>query len=89
MKEEQNHQKESEQLDFLHETTKEIVNRNEKDIGVKSSLESNDERFEILRNEHFPENVLILDTETTGLDNENDDCLEVGSILFNVKVDRC
>ena len=28
---------------------------------------------------------MILDTETTGLDNENDDCLEVGAILFNVK----
>nr|WP_269613858.1 3'-5' exonuclease [Prochlorococcus marinus] len=39
----------------------------------------------MLSKEHFPENILILDTETTGLDNEKDDCLEVGSILFNVK----
>ena len=85
VKEEQNHQKESEQLNFLDETTKEITNEKEKDLGVKTPLQSNDERFEILRNEHFPENILILDTETTGLDNENDDCLEVGSILFNVK----
>ena len=85
VKEEQNHQKESEQLNFLDETTKEIANEKEKDLGVKSPLQSKDERFEILRNEHFPENILILDTETTGLDNENDDCLEVGSILFNVK----
>ena len=85
VKEEQNHQKESEQLNFLDETTKEIANEKEKDLGVKSPLQSKDERFGILRNEHFPENILILDTETTGLDNENDDCLEVGSILFNVK----
>ena len=69
----------------LYETTKEIANEKEKDLGVKSPLQSKDERFGILRNEHFPENILILDTETTGLDNENDDCLEVGSILFNVK----
>ena len=85
VKEEQNHQKESEQLNFLDETTKEIANEKEKDLGVKSPLQSKDERFGSLRNEHFPENILILDTETTGLDNENDDCLEVGSILFNVK----
>ena len=85
VKEEQNHQKESEQLNFLDETTKEIANEKEKDLGVKSPLQSKDERFGFLRNEHFPENILILDTETTGLDNENDDCLEVGSILFNVK----
>ena len=85
VKEEQNHQKESEQLNFLDETTKEIANEKEKDLGVKSPLQSKDERFGTLRNEHFPENILILDTETTGLDNENDDCLEVGSILFNVK----
>ena len=85
VKEEKNHQKESEQLNFLDETTKEILNEKEKDLDVKSPLQLKDERFGILRNEHFPENILILDTETTGLDNENDDCLEVGSILFNVK----
>ena len=85
VKEEQNHQKESEQLNFLDETTKEIANEKKKDLGVKSPLQSKDERFGILRSEHFPENILILDTETNGLDNEKDDCLEVGSILFNVK----
>ncbi len=30
------------------------------------------------------ENCLILDTETTGLDPENGNCIEVGSILFNI-----
>ncbi len=85
MKEDQNHQKESEQLGFLYETTKGITNEKVKDLGEKSSFKSNEERVEIFSKEHFPENILIIDTETTGLDNENDDCLEVGSILFNVK----
>lgn len=85
MKEVQNRQKESEQLGFLYETTREISNKKEIDLGVKSSLNSKKEPVEILREERLPKNILILDTETTGLDNKNDDCLEVGSILFNVK----
>ncbi len=85
MIEEQNHQKESEQLDFLYEATNEISNEKEKDPRVKTSFKSNQGPVEILRKEYLPENILILDTETTGLDNENDDCLEVGSILFNVQ----
>ncbi len=85
MREEQNHQKESEQLDFLNETTKEIANEKEKDLGVKSFLKSREERVGISGEELPPENILILDTETTGLDYVNDDCIEVGSILFNVK----
>ena len=30
------------------------------------------------------ENILILDTETTGLDENKDEIIEVGCILFNV-----
>lgn len=85
MKEEQNYQKESEQLNFLNETTKETLNENEQNLGEGSSSKSNEESLGILKNEPSLENILILDTETTGLDSENDDCLEVGSILFNVK----
>ncbi len=85
MKEKQTHQKESEQLDFLNGTTKKIANKKEEELGENSSLKPNEERPEILKKENSPENILILDTETTGLDNEKDDCLEVGSILFNVK----
>ena len=85
MKEKQTHQKESEQLDFLNGTTKKIANKKEEELGEKSSLKPNEERPEILKKENSPENILILDTETTGLDNKKDDCLEVGSILFNVK----
>ncbi len=85
VKEEQNSHKESEQLGFLYETTKESAHAKRKDLLEKNSFNSSKERVEILSKEHFLENILILDTETTGLDNENDDCLEVGSILFNVK----
>ena len=85
MKEKQTHQKESEQLDFLNGTTKKIAKKKEEELGEKSSLKPSEERLEIFKKENSPENILILDTETTGLDNEKDDCLEVGSILFNVK----
>ena len=85
MKEKQTHHKESEQLDFLNGTSKKIANKKEEELGEKSSLKPNEERPEILKKENSPENILILDTETSGLDNEKDDCLEVGSILFNVK----
>ena len=85
VKEDQNQQKESEQLDFLNGTTKKIANQKEEELGEKSSLKPSEERPEILKKENSLENILILDTETTGLDNEKDDCLEVGSILFNVK----
>ena len=85
MKEEQNYQRESEQLNFLNGTIKPAAKENEKDRWVKSATKSNEELVENLKTQPSPENILILDTETTGLDNEKDDCLEVGSILFNVK----
>ena len=85
MKEEQNHQKESEQLNFLNGTIKEIVIEKEKDRVIKRPSKSKEELVDILKNQPSIDNLLILDTETTGLDNEIDDCLEVGSILFNVK----
>tara|TARA_B100000700_G_scaffold327573_1_gene442533 strand:- start:997 stop:1701 length:705 start_codon:yes stop_codon:yes gene_type:complete len=33
----------------------------------------------------FPEVLLIIDTETTGLDPDKDKCIEIGSILYSVK----
>ncbi len=85
VKEEQKPQKEGEQLNFLNRKIKEKVNETDKDRVVKSFSKLNGERDEILNIKASPENILILDTETTGLDNANDDCLEVGSILFNIK----
>ena len=85
MKEDQNHQRGSEQLNFLVGTTKGIAKKKEKDFGEKSFSNLKKEPLEISEKETSPQNILILDTETTGLDNKKDDCLEVGSILFNVK----
>ena len=85
MKEEQNDQKNTEQLNFLNGTRKEGIKNSTKDIGSKSPLESKPEQDDFFQIQHSFMNILILDTETTGLTNENDDCLEVGSILFNVK----
>ncbi len=85
MKEEQNPQQASEQLNFLNGSIKSTVNAKDKDRQVNNSIKSNEERVTNLMTKPSPKNILILDTETTGLDNENDDCLEVGSILFNVK----
>ena len=85
MKEEQNHHQASEQLNFLNGSIQSTVNAKEKDRQVNNSTKSNEEVVTNLMTKASPKNILILDTETTGLDNENDDCLEVGSILFNVK----
>jgi len=85
VKGDQNHQEESEQLNFLCGTAKGIANKKEKDVGEESFPNSNEERLEIFEKRKSLDNILILDTETTGLDNKKDDCIEVGSILFNVK----
>ena len=89
VKEEQNYQKESKQLDFLNGTIepkeKEKEKEKEKDRRRNSSKKLKKELIENPQTQPSLKNILILDTETTGLDNENDDCLEVGSILFNVK----
>jgi len=85
VKEELKHPKESEQLNFLNGTIKETPNTIEKDPGLTGSSKGILEPIEVLKTHATPENILILDTETTGLDQAIDDCLEVGSILFNVK----
>jgi len=65
------------QLDFLNNQIKNISSKNcliesdsliEKSPLIKKTVES----------------VLILDTETTGLDENNDEVIEIGCILFNV-----
>tara|TARA_Y100001968_G_scaffold330263_1_gene381612 strand:- start:3449 stop:4258 length:810 start_codon:yes stop_codon:yes gene_type:complete len=70
-------------LQSLEATTNEITNhsdtpKNELDIG-------NQNAFKEIEGSQIPKTLLILDTETTGLDPENDHCLEVGSILFHVE----
>tara|TARA_Y100001968_G_scaffold4286_1_gene3813 strand:- start:4804 stop:5676 length:873 start_codon:yes stop_codon:yes gene_type:complete len=85
LKEERNDNEAGKQLNFLNGNIKEIAKDNKKDISIISSSESKSEDEKLLNNLDFPINILILDTETTGLDIDNDHCLEVGSILFNVK----
>ena len=85
VKGDQNYPHESEQLGFQYETSKKDGYKNNEDQEVNSFLNSQEERLTNFTEEHLPQNILILDTETTGLDNRNDNCLEVGSILFNVK----
>tara|TARA_B100000579_G_scaffold431100_1_gene445620 strand:- start:380 stop:1225 length:846 start_codon:yes stop_codon:yes gene_type:complete len=85
VKEEPNHPKGNEQLDFLNGTIKRTLDNRDKDFGVKSSSKEKEDAINNVKTKPHLRNILILDTETTGLDNESDDCLEVGSILFNVK----
>mgnify|MGYP001346494095 CR=1 FL=1 len=85
VKEVQNDQRDSKQLDFLNGTINETIQPNKKGQKAKISHEekSNPDNFFITG--HAPMNILILDTETTGLEKEKNCCLEVGSILFNVQ----
>ena len=66
------------QLDFLNNEIKN--NDNEKPNFLNKSILSSK------NNNHNQsiENILILDTETTGLDENKDEIIEVGCILFNV-----
>ena len=76
--------KESSQLNFLSKTN-EILNKKEENLMSKNLLNLSSQSYEDIESYGLHENILILDTETTGLDIEKDYCLEVGSILFNVK----
>ncbi len=86
MKEDQNDQKENGQLNFLNETITEIANAKQ-EVRSLSRIRrpSESEKIKLFKEKKLPKNILILDTETTGLDNEIDHCIEVGSILFNVE----
>tara|TARA_Y100001968_G_scaffold322434_1_gene358518 strand:- start:522 stop:1367 length:846 start_codon:yes stop_codon:yes gene_type:complete len=85
VKEVPNDEKDSEQLDFLNGTIKATIGPKKKDQKLKISSKEKLNSENYFETQHIPMNILILDTETTGLDKEKDDCLEVGSILFNVK----
>ena len=53
MKEDQNHQRESEQLNFLNGTIKAAVNEKEKDRGVKDPSKSKEESVETVKTLSF------------------------------------
>jgi len=76
--------KELNQLDFL----KDKVNDNsfqKKVNNVISSNSTNPIRDSVVKNKNkYIEKVLIIDTETTGLDENTDEVIEIGCILFDV-----
>ena len=65
------------QLDFLNNQFKNISNKN----GL---IQSDNIIMDNTSQKRSIESVLILDTETTGLDENNDEVIEIGCILFNV-----
>ena len=67
----------SDQLDFLNNQFKDISNKNK-------LIQSDNLILNTHSNKKSVESVLILDTETTGLDDNNDEVIEIGCILFNV-----
>ena len=64
------------QLDFLNNEIKN--NHNEKPNFLNKSISSSKNN----NKKQSIENILILDTETTGLDENKDEIIEVGCILF-------
>ena len=70
--------KELNQLDFLNEKIKN--NDHEKPNFLNQSISNS----KINNQNQKIENILIIDTETTGLDENKDEIIEIGCILFNV-----
>jgi len=70
--------KELNQLDFLNNEIK--SNDHEKPNFLSQSISDS----EVNNQKKKIENILILDTETTGLDENKDEIIEIGCILFNV-----
>ena len=75
---ESSNKKELNQLDFLNSEIKNHVNEIPKNLNKSiSNSEVNNQNKSL-------EKILILDTETTGLDENKDEIIEIGCILFNV-----
>ncbi len=85
VREEKENQNELSQLNLLNGTVDHMVNQSKKDVGSVTSNKTKTQSHEDIQVYEVPKNILILDTETTGLDSEKDHCIEVGAILFNVE----
>ncbi len=82
---EKENQNELGQLNLLNGSINQMSNESEKDVRSLMPFKKQSQSNEDFKVDEPLENILILDTETTGLDSEKDHCLEVGSILFNIK----
>ncbi len=72
-------------LDSLSEGNKMGNDTSEKSSKTKTIYSSQKENEKILFNsQEFPKKLLIIDTETNGLDPNSNSCIEIGSILFDV-----
>lgn len=85
VREEKEKQNELAQLNLLNGSINRKPNESQKDICFESSKKTKIQLDEDIKVEDIPKNLLILDTETTGLDFRKDHCIEVGAILFNVR----
>lgn len=68
------------QLTFLSELNREVQMTSHLSREEKTLISHEDSQL----NASVPRMLLILDTETTGLDPDREKCLEIGSILFHV-----
>ncbi len=81
----QDNSNDSGQLDFLGSLPKASQSSSSRDDFDQDKLDiSQSPRCSKSNETNSPEMLLILDTETTGLDPSADHCLEVGAILFSV-----
>ncbi len=85
VREEKENQNELSQLNLLNGSIDRMVYENQKEVGCITAKKTKTQSHEDMQVDDLPKNILILDTETTGLDSEKDHCIEVGSILFNVE----
>ncbi len=69
------------QLDFLK---KDYKNDDKGKIDVNKTINDSNKQNSNNTSNHFVEKILILDTETTGLDENSEEVIEIGSILFHV-----
>ena len=78
----------SDQLDLLNSFDKSVSRLEKHRSTIDGALISTDEQLvgkeDKSMNKKAPDMLLIIDTETTGLDADKDECIEVGAILFNV-----
>ena len=81
---EQPNKKELNQLDFLqNELPDNSFEKNNNDETSRHFIQSIQPTYMTEQNKTF-ETILILDTETTGLDENKDEIIEIGCILFHV-----